>query len=383
MRRIKSIDTFRGGSIVVMVFGHFLLFWLRPEDAWLKFWLWALLKPLGASGFLFVSGISASLSFRNYQNTVKDSDTVSMKTVRNVYILRATFILIIAFIFNTFSAMVWGGSIWEWNALQTIGFSLLLAWPLLKTSKLFRIFLGIAMIIGNQLILDLLSSYKGEASLYGILYHILFFPLDQYVIMNFFGIFIIGSAIGEFIYNINIIEGQNKRKYQFKNKLLKQMLLIGISLVVFIVIYQLIGIFLVVLGVIYQFPSILMFNSIPSIIFALGLILTILSILMLIEILEKVKTTKSYTYFFYYSYYSFTLYLLHNPLALLFPQQFNYITIWLVIAVGMVIFGLILRLTYKKLGKWASLKAVLSIISYLIATRLIENRSKKPRLKSS
>jgi len=377
MKRIKSIDTFRGGSIIVMVFGHFLLFWLRPEDAWLQFWLWAFLKPLGASGFLFVSGISASLSFRNYQNTVKDSDTVSMKTVRNVYILRATFILIIAFIFNTFSAMVWGGSIWEWNALQTIGFSLLLAWPLLKTSKLFRIFLGIAMIIGNQLILDLLSSYKGEASLYGILYHILFFPLDQYVIMNFFGIFIIGSAIGEFIYNINIIEGQNKRKYQFKNKLLKQMLLIGISLVVFIVIYQLIGIFLVVLGVIYQFPSILMFNSIPSIIFALGLILTILSILMLIEVLEKVKTTKSYTYFFYYSYYSFTLYLLHNPLALLFLQQFNYITIWLVIAVGLVIFGLILRLTYKKLGKYASLKAVLSIISFLIATRLIENRSKK------
>ena len=363
MKRIKSIDTFRGGSIVVMVFGHFLLFWLRPEDAWLQFWLWALLKPLGASGFLFVSGISASLSFRNYQNKVKDSDTVSMTTVRNVYLLRATFILIIAFIFNTFSAMVWGGSIWEWNALQTIGFSLLLAWPLLKTSKLFRILLGIAMIIGNQLILDLLSSYKGEASLYGILYHILFFPLDQYVIMNFFGIFIIGSAIGEFIYNINIIEGQNKRKYQFKNKLLKQMLLIGI--------------FLVVLGVIYQFPSILIFNSIPSIIFALGLILTILSILMLIEILEKVKTTKSYTYFFYYSYYSFTLYLLHNPLALLFIDQFNYITIWLVIAVGMVILGLILRVTYKKLGKWVSLKAVLSIISYLIATRFIENKSKK------
>ena len=363
MKRIKSIDTFRGGSIAVMVFGHFLLFWLRPEDVWLQFWLWAFLKPLGASGFLFVSGISASLSFRNYQNTAKDSDTVSMTTVRNVYLLRATFILIIAFFFNTFNALIFGGSIWEWNALQTIGFSLLLAWPFLKTSKLFRIFLGIAMIIGNQLILDLLSSYKGEASLYGILYHLLFFPLDQYVIMNFFGIFIIGSAIGEFIYNINIIEGQNKRKYQFKNKLLKQMLLIGI--------------FLVVLGVIYQFPSILIFNSIPSIIFALGLILTILSILMLIEILEKVKTTKSYTYFFYYSYYSFTLYLLHNPLALLFIDQFNYITIWLVIAVGMVILGLILRVTYKKLGKWVSLKAVLSIISYLIATRLIENKSKK------
>jgi uncharacterized membrane protein len=363
MKRIKSIDTFRGGSIAAMVFGHFLLFWLRPEDAWLQYWLWTILQPLATSGFLFISGISASLSYRNYQNTAKDSDTVSMTTIRNVYILRATFILIIAFVFNAINALIFGGSIWEWNALQTIGFSLLLAWPLLKTSKLLRIFLGIAMIIGNQLILNLLSSYKGEASLYGILYHILFFPLDQYVIMNFFGIFIIGSAIGEFIYKINIIEDQSKRKYQFKNKLLIPTLLIGI--------------FLVVLGVFFQFPNFLIFNSISSIMFALGLILTILSILMLIEVLEKVKTTKSYTYFFYYSYYSFTLYLLHNPLALLFLQQFNYITIWLVIAVGLVIFGLILRLTYKKLGKYASLKAVLSIISFLIATRLIENRSKK------
>jgi len=363
MRRIKSIDTFRGVSIAVMVFGHFLLFWLRPEDAWLQFWLWALLKPLADSGFLFVSGISAALSFRNYQNTVKDSDTISMTTVRNIYILRANFILIIAFIFNSINAMLWGGSIWEWNALQTIGFSLLLAWPLLKTSKLFRIFLGIAMIIGNQLILDLLSSYKGEASLYGILYHLLFFPLDQYIIMNFFGIFIIGSAVGEFIYNINIIKEQNKRKHLFKNKLLKQMLLIGISLTI--------------LGFFYQFPNFLVFNTIPSIFFAMGLLLTIFSILMLNEILEKVKTTKSYTYFFYYSYYSFTLFLLHNLLALLFTQQFNYITIWLVIIVGLVIMGLILRSTYKKLGKWASLKAVLSILSFLIATRLIEKRSKK------
>jgi len=346
-----------------MIFGHFILFWLRPEDAWLQFWLWAIFKPLGASGFLFVSGISASLSFRNYQNTAKDLDTISMTTIRNVYVLRATFILIIAFIFNLINALVFGGSIWEWNALQTIGFSLLLAWPLLKTSKLFRILLGIAMIIGNLLILDLLSSFKGEASLYGLLYHILFFPLDQYVIMNFFGIFIIGSAIGEFIYKINIIEDQSKRKYQFKNKLLIPTLLIGIFLVVF--------------GVFFQFPNFLIFNSIPSVIFALGLILTILSILMLIEVLEKVKTTKSYTYFFYYSYYSFTLFLVHNPIALLFIQQFNYITIWLVIVVGLVIFGFILRLTYKKIGKFASLKAVLGIISFYIATQLIENRSKK------
>ena len=370
MKRINSVDTVRGLSMFLMVFGHLIFWWIRPEDAWLQFWLYAFLQPLGATGFLFVSGISAALSFRNYQNIAKDSDTISMITIRNIYLLRASFILIIAFIFNAFNALIWGGSIWEWNALQTIGFSLLLAWPILKTSKLFRILLGISIIIGNQLILDVLLSYKGEASLFGVLFHILFFPLDQYVILIYLGIFIIGSAVGEYIYKINIIEDQIERKYRFKNKLLIQMLLIGISLVVF--------------GVFYQFPNFLIFNTIPSIISAIGLVITILSALMLIEVLEKIKTAKSYKYFFYYSYYSFTVFLLHNPLIFLFREQLNaYFTIWLACAVGIILFGVILRATYMKLEKKASLKAVLSILSFLIATRLIENSSKKKRLKSS
>jgi hypothetical protein len=347
-----------------MVFGHLIFWWIRPEDAWLKFWLYAFLQPLGATGFLFVSGISAALSFRNYQNTLKNSDTISMTTIRNIYLLRASFILVIAFIFNAFNALIWGGSIWEWNALQTIGFSLLLAWPLLRTSKLFRILLGISMIIGNQLILNLLLSYEGEASLFGVLFHILFFPLDQYLILIYLGIFIIGSVIGEYIYKINIIEDQIERKHRFKNKLLIQLLLIGISLVVF--------------GVFYQFPNFLIFNTIPSIASAIGLVITILSSLMLIEVLEKIKTAKSYKYFFYYSYYSFTVFLLHNPLIFLFTQQLNaYFTIWLACAVGIILFGVILRATYMKLREKASLK----ILSFLIATRLIENSFKKKALK--
>ena len=152
--------------------------------------------------------------------------------------------------------------------------------------------------------------------------------------------------------------------------MLIQLLFIGISLIVF--------------GVFFQFPNFLIFNTIPSIASAIGLAITILSSLMLIDVLEKIKTTKSYKYFFYYSYYSFTVFLLHNPLIFLFTQQLNaYFTIWLACAVGIILFGVILRVAYKKLGEKASLKAVISILSFLIATRLIENRSKNKSLKNS
>ena len=60
--RIKSIDTLRGLSMFLMVYGHMILFWLRLEDFWLKYWLYAFLQPIGATGFLLISGVSSTLS---------------------------------------------------------------------------------------------------------------------------------------------------------------------------------------------------------------------------------------------------------------------------------------------------------------------------------
>ena len=74
MKRINSVDTIRGLSIWIMVYGHIILFWLRPEDEWLKFWLYAFLQPIGATGFLFISGVSASLAFKKNEHTKKGGD---------------------------------------------------------------------------------------------------------------------------------------------------------------------------------------------------------------------------------------------------------------------------------------------------------------------
>ena len=109
-----------------------LQFWIRLEDFWFKYWLFAFLVPIGATGFLFISGISATLAYKSNQQTQK----LKKKTMRKIYLLRAFFILIIALFFNFGVAIVFGGGnladTWSWNALQTIAISLLLAWPLLK-----------------------------------------------------------------------------------------------------------------------------------------------------------------------------------------------------------------------------------------------------------
>jgi len=356
MQRIKSVDVVRGFSIWIMVYGHMLQFWIRPEDFWLKFWLYAFLAPIGATGFLFISGVSATLAYKNNLQTQK----FLMKTMRNTFLLRAIFILIIALIFNFSVAMVFGGDltdIWSWNALQTIGISLLLAWPLLKTSKMVRLSVGTFAIIFNQVLLIALAPYNGQLNILGVTYHMLFNPVDTYVILNYYGILLIGSVMGDYIYDLKNGSEQNRKEFLFKNKAMVCSLLIGISVTIF--------------GILFFYPSFILFNSISSVLYALGFIIAFLAVLIVIEILELIKTKKSYRFLYFYSYYSFTLFLGHNVLLILFIDQLNaYLTIWIVVAAFNVIFGFLLKTMHDKLGIRASVKAGISILSGFIAMKI-------------
>lgn len=360
MRRIKSIDTARGICMWIMIYGHIIFWWLRPEDFWLVNWLFALFKSVGTGGFILISGISTALAFRNYQYSAQVSNKFNLISIRNIFFIRAMLILIIGIIFNIFSALLYGGNIldiWSWNVLQTIAISLILAWPLLKTSKLLRGFLGLSCIIINQLLFEILYSFEGQFNLSGILYHILFNPLSQFVILTYFGIFILGSVIGDLVFDINLINDPLKKKFLFKKKILIPMFLIGTLSLIF--------------GILFQFPNFLLFNTISAVFYALGFILIALSVLMFIDVLEKLKTKKNYRYFFFYSYYSFTIYLLHNLLIFICFQQLNAIlTIWVAILITNIFLGLLFRKTYKTLGERASLKIFITKLSFIIATKI-------------
>ncbi|MFX1525426.1 MAG: heparan-alpha-glucosaminide N-acetyltransferase domain-containing protein [Promethearchaeota archaeon] len=357
MSRIKSIDVLRGASIWIMVYGHMLQFWIRPEDFWLKYWLYAFLAPLGATGFLFISGVSSTLAYKNNLQTQK----LKLNTMRNAYLLRALFILIIALFFNFGVTMVFGGGdladIWSWNALQTIGISLLLAWPFLNKSKILRLSTAGIAILLNQVLLTLLSPYNGQLNFYGIAYHIFFNPIDTYVILNYYGIVLIGSVVGEYIFDLRNANNHKKKDFLITHRALLYTFFIGI--------------FVFILGVLYQYPNFIMFNSISSVLYALGIIIATLSVLIVMEIFEVIKTKKSYRYLYFYSFYSFTIFLGHNVLLVLFIGQLNALwSIWVTVAAFNVILGVLLKLMHDKLGIRASVKAGISILAGAIALKI-------------
>lgn len=340
-----------------MVYGHMLQFWIRPEDFWLKYWLYAFLAPIGATGFLFISGVSSILSYKSNLQSQK----LPMKTMRNIYLLRALFILIIALFFNLGVSMVFGGGnladTWSWNALQTIAISLLLAWPFLKTSKILRLSIATLAIILNQVLLTMLSPYIGQSSFLGIAYHVLFNPIDTYVILNYYGIVLIGSVVGDYIYDLKNADDQKKKEYLLTNRSIIYIFFIGISVFIF--------------GILFLFPNFIFFNTISSVLYALGFIVASLAILIVIEVLEVIKTKKSYNLLYYYSYYSFTIFLGHNVLLVLFMGQLSaYHTIWIAVVAFNIILGWLLKTMHDKLGIRASVKAGISILSVYIAMKI-------------
>ena len=157
MKRLKSIDIFRGCSMAWMMIGHLFHWAIKEEYLWARYLLGSIFDPMGASAFLFIAGVSTMLSYRNRLQRAENSENYNKKMVKYEYFLRATFILIIALIYNTFVAirindLTW---IWTWFILFTIAFSLYFAWPLLIAPKLLRIIVSGVIWISNQIFLSL------------------------------------------------------------------------------------------------------------------------------------------------------------------------------------------------------------------------------------
>ncbi|MFX1570840.1 MAG: heparan-alpha-glucosaminide N-acetyltransferase domain-containing protein, partial [Promethearchaeota archaeon] len=234
MKRLKSLDMFRGLAMLYMIVGHMVTWWPVLE---IRIMIMAsyisVASSLGAFGFTFISGISSMISYRNRLIKINKNANYSFAQVKYEYLFRAVFIVILGLIYNVFVAILYmdPSEIWGWFILLTLGVCLLMSWPLLKTSKSFRILIAALIWIINQILLPLLTPFEGQINIFGILYHILYNPIEQNIILSFFPIFLTGTVIGDIIYDFSLIDNDLERKIAVKRKLLFPSLLIGSILI--------------------------------------------------------------------------------------------------------------------------------------------------------
>lgn len=368
IQRLRSIDIFRGACMAWMVLNHLIDWWLKTEYSWLHAITIMIIDPIGASGFLFISGVSIAISHRSRLNRVKESKEYNYRMVRNSYFFRALFIFIIAIIYNTPTAIVLKdpSMIWTWFVLLTAAVSIFFTWPLLKISKLFRILIAMTILVIHFIIIPWLLPFQGESNPFGLLFHILYNDIYQDPILIFFPFFIIGTVIGDLIYETLYSNKEDIHNSKFKKKLLIPTSVIGSSLIIF--------------GVFMKFPDFLIRERMSWVIYSIGIDLLFLSILLSIEKFNIFNTKRSYKLIFYYSYYSLTIYLAHNLLYFLFLNQLDLVSIWFFAALSFFSIGFILRGIYKKFKEKASLKIQIGRLSQAV-TRKIEARMKKRKIK--
>ena len=355
MRRVKTFDIIRGWCMFMMVFGHMLSWWIVSQDRWLTSALHSIFGDIVAIGFLFISGLSAVLFFRNRLTKTEISIEYSIGQVKSEYLFRALLILIIALLYNILISIgTWDPlNIWKWYLPLTIAISLLLAFPLLKISKSFRLLIAVGFWITHYFVLILLLPYQGQANLFGVLYHILYNSKGLHPILCYFSFFLIGTVIGDVIYEIYLINDQKERRSAIKNEVLLPSLIIGSILII--------------IGVLTLFPSFLAHATVSSTVYSLGVILVSTSVLLIIEEFEVINVKSSYRFFFYYSYYSFTIYFAHNVLYFILFERVNALTIWIFMPLTFLIISLLLRVIYPKLRDKVSIKAQVGKLSARLA----------------
>jgi len=347
-----------------MFLGHLIDWWIKEEFLWLESLTFSIFDPIGASGFLFISGVSITLSYRNRLFKVNVLKEISYFRVKLSYYIRASFLLIIAIIYNLAIALAipnlsW---IWTWFVLMTAAFSLLIVWPLFKVSKMVRIMIGISIWFISQFMLIILVPFQDQVSLQGVLYHILFNDFSQDPLLLFFPFFLFGTVVGDVINDIN-----NKKEIELRRKEIKDKMITPIGLM---------SVGLIIIGVFFNFPNFLFRSSFSWLLYSLGIILMVLLILIILEEYNVFETKKNYRVFFYFSYYSFTVYLGHNFLYFIFFESLDLIHIWIASLLTFVIFSVILRQIYKMWGWKASLKAILGKLSFTTARKIEEKINK-------
>ena len=115
MVRIKSIDTFRGFIIALMVWSHACEWWLNPSSQWFFQVAYLFIDRTFGPGFLFISGISTALYVKNKFSKLNITKDVNKRVIRHEYFIRALIILAVALIYNSIVALLFNDFLNIWK----------------------------------------------------------------------------------------------------------------------------------------------------------------------------------------------------------------------------------------------------------------------------
>lgn len=190
--RCWEIDAARGIAVLWMIAYHFVFDITYFSSRNTPFWL----ALIGASIFIFTSGISLSISYSRNSNFLK-------------FAKRGIKLLLLGLLITFVSYLLLRDGFVVFGILHFFGVSSFLLYPFLKylKNKLYFLALGLLIIFSG---IYLLQFRFGFSYLFWLgVAPVNFYSLDFFPLLPWFGVYLIGVFLGKFIYP------KGKRKFKF------------------------------------------------------------------------------------------------------------------------------------------------------------------------
>ncbi len=190
--RYWEIDTVRGIAIVMMVLFHILFdlsyFGIPLVDVHSGFWRWFALST--ASTFVFLVGLSLSISY------ARNSTKLDRNALMTKYFRRGAGIFLLGMVITLATWLMIGEGMIIFGILHLIGLSIMLA-PFFLRLGCANLMVGIGVVlIGTGL-----SAFEGPLWLAWMgLHPSWFYSLDYEPLFPWFGLVLIGIAVGSMLY---------------------------------------------------------------------------------------------------------------------------------------------------------------------------------------
>ena len=230
--RIASIDIFKGLSIIIMVCGHTMNFWVVEGGIWMYSIMYLYICSILTSvNFVMLSGMTIPISYLS-----KIDSGWSIKRTMIHTLKRASVLLIISLIYNIIIGTILGSFAWNniwtyysWYVLQLIAISIILTLFMMPLNKYIRLAIGVTFILIATPLYTWLGSVGTPTS--NFIINIFFNPFEDFPFFPWSGLVIIGSVIGEIFYGVYKSPPEIRQK-KLKNFML-YLALIGLALLAF------------------------------------------------------------------------------------------------------------------------------------------------------
>jgi len=221
--KLKSIESVKGFSILIVLLSNSINYWLIFGDELKDIYglIIVILEVIGPSLYIFVVSFSISFTLNKKMGTYHE------KKNRNKILKQALFLILLGSLYNIIlnPSLAFPINLWGWNILVFLGFSQIICFLAYKLVRWARLVIGLSIIFLTYGIRELLFIGKDTNVIIEVIHFIVVSPFPNYSLLPFVSISFFSTVFGEFIFE-SVTLNSNKANLHSTESIIKYSLVL-------------------------------------------------------------------------------------------------------------------------------------------------------------